>query len=372
MGLTAGADSVAAGAPGGLRVTDLGEGRELGPADDGGDRWLFRPDGEEVVTSTGERGRRLRLRARRDGEPISVDGRPYRGIVDVYPVPGHELVVVNQLDLETYLRGVVPVEIGPRREDEAAAIRAQAVAARTYAVANLGRRDSLGFDVFGNVQDQVYRGREAERARVTRAIRATEGEILVHRGRPIRAYYHSTGGGHTARVSDVWNLPDAPYLRPVSDRRPDGGYYCDASPRFRWQERWSPSQLQAAVGGGLAEYFGVDSADVGRIRSVEVLGRTPRGRISRLEVRTEGGRWVVTKNDIRSVLRTPDERLLRSTRFRVEADPDGEAGLRLAGRGYGHGIGMCQWGAIGRAREGQGYREILTHYYPGAEVRTAY
>ena len=371
VGLEVGADSVRAGAPGGLRVTDLTAGRELEtPSRDGG--WLLRGDGGRVAVAGGGGGGRLRLRPRREGATLTVDGRSYRGLVDVYPVPGHGLVVVNQLDLEAYLRGVVPLEIGPRRPDEAAAVRAQAVAARTYAVANLGRRDSLGFDVFGGVLDQVYGGRGAERAPVTRAVEATEGEILVHRGRPIRAYYHSTGGGTTARVSDVWHLPDAPYLRRVSDRRPDGGFYCEASPRFRWRERWTGSELDAAARHGIAEHFGVDSAEVGAVRGVEVLARTGGDRITALEVRTEGGRWILTKDDIRFTLRTPDGRGLRSTRFRVAEGPGDGGGLRLTGRGFGHGVGMCQWGAIGRARAGQGYREILTHYYPGTELRKAY
>lgn len=371
VGLEVGPDSVHADAAGGLRVTDLAAGREL-TSPDGDDGWILRPDGDHVRAGPGQSGRRLRLRPRRSGRPVILGDRSFRGLVDVYTVPGHGLVVVNQLDLETYLRGVVPVEIGPRRPDEDAAVRAQAVAARTYAIANLGRRDSLGFDVFGGVLDQVYGGRNAERDRVTRAVRATEGQILVHAGRPIRAYYHSTGGGSTARVSDVWNLPDAPYLRSVSDRRPDGGFYCEASPRFRWRERWTGPELDRAVRRGLAGYFGVDSSRVGPVRGLEVLDRTDGGRITRLEVRTEGGRWILTRNDIRFVLRTPDGRALRSTRFRIERRPGEGAGLRLRGRGYGHGIGMCQWGAIGRAREGQEYREILAHYYPGAELRQAY
>lgn len=371
VGVEVGPDSIRADARGGLRVTDVAAGRELaGEGRDGS--WVLRPDGERVRAGNGQGGRRLRLRPRREGRAVTVGDRSYRGLVDVYTMPDHGLVVVNQVDLEAYLRGVVPVEIGPRSADEAESVRAQAVAARTYAIANLGRRDSLGFDVFGGVLDQVYGGRGAERERVTRAVRATEGEILVHRGRPIRAYYHSTGGGSTARVSDVWNLPDAPYLRPVSDRRPDGGYYCDASPRFRWRERWSGPELDAAVRRGMAGYFDVDSSRVGPVRGLEVLERTGRGRILRLEVRTEGGRWILTRNDIRFVLRTPDGRALRSTRFTVERGPGDGSGLRLRGRGYGHGVGMCQWGAIGRARAGHGYDEILAHYYPGTELRKAY
>lgn len=309
---------------------------------------------------------------RREEALVTVDGRAYRGIVEVRHLTGRGLVVVNRLGLEAYLLGVVPAEIGPRRPEEMEAVKAQAVAARTYSLANLGRRDSLGFDMFGSIQDQVYGGVSVERPRVARAVRATAGQVLTYRGRPIRAYYHSTGGGRTAKVTDAWRLPDAPYLRRVEDARPGGGHWCEISPRYRWTERWSPAELDRAVHRGLADYFDADTARLGSVRAIGVRERTPAGRVTRLEVRVEGGRFVVTKNDIRFFLHTPDGRTLRSTHFEIVAAPQEEGGLVLRGRGYGHGIGMCQWGAIGRARAGQSYREILRAYYPGARLVRAY
>lgn len=371
IGVRTGPDSVRASSPGGLSVTDPSTGREVAARTGAQPIRLWRR-GSSVAVEGGGTQPTLVLTPGRDGEPIAMDGRAYRGVLEVYPVRGHGLVVVNQLDLEAYLLGVVPVEIGPRSPDEREAVKVQAVAARTYAVANLGRRDSLGFDMFGNVEDQVYGGAGEEREEVTRAVRETAGEILVYAGRPIRAYYHSTGGGTTARVTDVWNFEDAPYLRRVSDRRPEGGDYCEASPRYRWEERWTAEELAAAVRRGVAATFGADSSSVGRVLEVEVTGRTGAGRATGLAVRTAGGRWRVEKNDIRFFLRTPDGRVLRSTWFEVVEGPSSNGGLHLAGRGYGHGVGMCQWGAIGRARAGQDYAEILSHYYPGARLRDAY
>lgn len=371
IGVRTGSDTVAASSPGGLTVADPATDRRVAERDGPRPLSLLRR-GDAVTVEGAGRHRALVLASAREGEPVSVDGRSYRGVLEVYPVRGHGLVVVNQLDLEAYLQGVVPVEIGPRTPEEQEAVKVQAVAARTYAVANLGRRDSLGFDMFGNVEDQVYGGAGEEREEVTRAVRETAGEILVHAGRPIRAYYHSTGGGTTARVTDVWNLEGAPYLRRVSDRRPGGGDYCDASPRYRWEERWTAEELAASVRRGIAATFLADSSRVGRVLGVEVTGRTEAGRATGLAVRTEGGSWRVEKNDIRFFLRTPDGRVLRSTWFEVLEGPSEGGGLHLAGRGYGHGVGMCQWGAIGRARDGQGYVEILDHYYPGTELRDAY
>lgn len=371
IGVRTGPDSVRVSSPRGLRVTDPSTGRPV-MTPSGPEPVRLARRGSVVGVEGGGTHRALVLSPAGDGEAIALDGRSYRGTLEVYPVPGHGLVVVNQVDLEAYLRGVVPVEIGPRSPEEREAVKVQAVAARTYAVANLGRRDSLGFDMFGSVEDQVYGGVGEEREEVTRAVRATAGEILVYGGRPIRAFYHSTGGGTTARVTDAWNREDAPYLRRVSDRRPGGGHYCEASPRYRWEERWTAEELGAAVRRGVAGTFGADSSRVGRVLDVEVTGRTDAGRATGLAVRTAGGRWHVTKDDIRFFLRTPDGRGLRSTWFDVVEGPSEEGGLHLAGRGYGHGVGMCQWGAIGRARAGHGYAEILSHYYPGARLRDAY
>lgn len=371
IGVRTGPDAVAASSPGGLQATDPSTGRQVA-ARTGSAPVRLERRGASVALADGEGHSSLVLAPAREGATVRLGGRSYRGVLEVYPVDGHGLVVVNQLDLEAYLRGVVPVEIGPRSPEEQEAVKVQAVAARTYAVASLGRRDSLGFDMFGTVEDQVYGGAGEERAEVTRAVRETAGEILVYRGRPIRAYYHSTGGGTTARVTDVWNLEDAPYLRRVSDRRPGGGHYCEASPRYRWEERWTAEELASSVGGGVEATFGADSSSVGRVLEVEVTGRTGAGRATGLALRTEGGRWRVRKNDIRFFLRTPDGRALRSTWFDVVSGPSDGGGLHLAGRGYGHGVGMCQWGAIGRARAGQGYAEVLAHYYPGAELRDAY
>jgi len=376
VGIEVAPDSVVVGARGALRVRDLATGAEIAPPAAG--TWtLFPSEGGGVLAVAGGdtvRGPRqdLLLEARDGADEVRIDGRAYRGGAEVVAVSGRRIVVINRLRLEDYLLGVVPLEIGPRAPEEAEAVKAQAVAARTYALANLGRRDSLGFDVFGSVQDQVYGGIEAERPEAAEAVRATAGQVLTWRGRPIRAYYHADGGGRTAAVHEVWNLPDAPYLRSVTDLRPDGSDWGDADPGHRWEESWSPAELRASLAAGLAAYYGVDTVRMGAVRDVRVLGRTGSGRVAALEVRTDRGRYVAERNDIRFVLRRADGRVLRSTLFEVARGPGAGGGLDLRGRGNGHGVGMCQWGAIGRARSGQAYRQILEAYYPGAKLRRAY
>jgi stage II sporulation protein D len=283
------------------------------------------------------------------------------------------VTAANVVALEQYLLGVVPAEI-PSLEVEA--VKAQAVAARTYAVRNMGRREARGFDLFATVADQVYGGLEVEDPMATRAVTETRGEILTYRGSPIMAYYHSTCGGRTAAIDEVWDDPPEPYLVSVSDEIPGtGGYYCEASNRFRWIERWSGPELSRILSEGMREQMGVTANDHAlRVSDIEVVGRTPSGRAAAIEIRADGETVRAEGDSIRWVLRPEPDRILNSTLFSLETVR--EAGevvhLEAHGGGWGHGIGMCQMGAIGRASAGQGYREILGAYYRGAEVVRIY
>jgi len=311
----------------------------------------------------------IRVRPAREGDPVHVSGRPYRGHVEVMVTDGGRVNAINVLPLEDYLLGVVPLEIGPRSPEELAAVEAQAVAARTYAVSQLGGQGEMGFDLFGTVDDQAYGGMAVERAESTRAVRQTAGRILLFDGRPIRAYYHSTCGGRTAAVEEVMDREPAPYLRSVSDAGLDGVDFCAASPRYEWTASWNEAELDSISRRGLASVFGVPAADLGHIESLQVLNRTPSGRVRDLSFRGPGVDLVVSRLEIRRALPYAGG-ILNSTDFEVVPRDDGLVELR--GRGYGHGAGMCQWGAIGRARAGQSYEQILETYYPGAVLVTAY
>jgi stage II sporulation protein D len=173
----------------------------------------------------------------------------------------------------------------------------------------------------------------------------------------------------------LWRTDDEPYLRSVSDRIPGTDrYYCDIAPRFHWTRSFSASTLNAAMARYLARYAKVPGGKIGTVRDVAVASRTPSGRVATLHIGTDRGNFIVRGNDIRYVLRAPDGEMLNSTSFSVDevAGPDGAIQtLRLAGFGYGHAVGMCQWGAIGRARAGQDVRTILAAYYPGTAVQPA-
>jgi stage II sporulation protein D len=254
---------------------------------------------------------------------------------------------------------------------------AQAVAARTYALRFRGRREALGFDVFPTDADQAYSGVEAEKPEVSEAVLRTMGVILTHRGEPIQALFHSTCGWSTDAASQVFqNNDDAPYLRAVSDRsgRGERDYYCAISPRFRWREEWDGAALNAMLARTLPAVTGPPAANLGRVTDLAVSRTTRAGRAAELVVETSTGRFTVPQGRIREVLRPAPERQLLSTLFQLHVEKRGGELVRVvaAGAGYGHGVGMCQFGAVGRARAGLSYQTILGAYYPGAKLARVY
>ena len=303
------------------------------------------------------------------GSILLWEGKPYRGEIVISPTDSG-LLVVNRLSMDSYLRGVVPLEIGNRTPAEFAAVQAQAVAARTYAYKHL--TSSRAFDMYATVQDQVYGGIDAEKPQSDSAIATTADVVVLYNGQPITTPYHSTCGGSTAAVSEVWyDQPEQPYLRPVSDRIPGtNNYYCDPSPRFSWTQSYDAAGLRAVMGKYLASYANAPKNGVGKITDIREQGRTSSGRVAALIVQTETGSYTLRGNDIRFVLRDPKGAILNSTNFTFTKETSGGeiSSLNVSGRGYGHGIGMCQWGAIGRARAGQNYRTILETYYPGTTI----
>lgn len=300
------------------------------------------------------------------GARVTLDGRPYRGDLRLVPTDSG-LVVVNRVALEDYLRGVVPREIGPRTADERAAVEAQAIASRSYAAARLRGAPARTWDVVGGVLSQVYGGVEGETPVASRAVEATAGLVLWHRGTMIDAPFHSACGGRTAEAPEVWRTGGSPWLRSVDDTDPATGRpWCERAPRFAWTIRFGASALEALAARWLAQYGGAPSGHIGPVSDVRIRSRTPSGRVAEVAFETARGTYVVRANDVRFVLRQPTGEYLNSTAF--ELVPESGGGVEVRGRGYGHGVGMCQWGAIGRARAGHDARAILRAYFPGTSV----
>lgn len=373
VGLVVDSGTVELGSTGGIVLETPSRGRVATVP--GGTRVVFTPEGARARAEAGGQswgGLELPVTVRPQGMgTVTVGGKAYRGVVLVQD-GGRGLTAVNRLDMESYLLGVVPREIGNVTPADAEAIRAQAVAARTYAVKYLGRRASQGFDVFATTQDQVYGGVEAENALVTEGVRATAGEVLTFNGSPIEAYYHSTCAGQTAAIHEVWNERPVPYLVSVRDVDPSGQAYDRSSSRFRWTERWTHDQLLGILNRTLRDSVG--GRTIREIREMRVLERTPSGRVRALRISTDAGDAVVGKDRVRWILTPVRGGILNSSKFDVRLVRAGGRVTEVVaeGGGWGHGIGMCQVGAKGRSQAGQDYRTILRTYYPGTRLERLY
>lgn len=304
---------------------------------------------------------------------VRVAGRDYRGDVLAVPSPTGVLAV-NQLALEGYVAGVVNAEMGRRPPSDTAAMYAQAVISRTVAVRALGRYRIRGYDVVSTVLDQAYGGVVSETDMGWSAVRATRGQVLAYGGAVIEAFFHSTCGGRTEGVERVFSGPAQPYLTSISDRSPSGQPYCAISPRYRWREEWTGAELasQLRANGGLA---GLAPAAIGQPSDLQVGARSPTGRVEEL-VLVAGGRAlpIIRQQIVRQVLRNADGGWLRSSQFTLQTTRTGGRIVRVVatGGGNGHGVGLCQWGAVGRARAGASYEEILSAYYPGTDILRFY
>lgn len=298
---------------------------------------------------------------------FELEGKRYRGLLSLSG-SGSVIRAVNTLYIEEYLRGVVPSEIGDRTQDELEAVKAQAVAARTYAMAHLGQYDGEPYDLKATVADQVYDGADSEVDMVSYAIDQTVGVVASYQDALIDAYYHSTCGGTTDDIQDVWEKPARPYLRGVAD---DSS--CSWSKYFRWTERFTEPQLRSRLEQFLSSDRGRELR-IGQLADLQIGERTPGGRIERLSVRTEDDTYRFFKDRIRwAIGRSGSSSLiLPSAKFDIELGR-GESGqlndIVLHGSGYGHGVGMCQCGAIGRSRDGWTYDMILKHYYTDIELK---
>jgi stage II sporulation protein D len=251
------------------------------------------------------------------------------------------------------------------------ALKAQAVAARTYACRKMCEHAAESFDLYATVTDQVYGGVGSADSTADRAIRETSGLVAVYRDSLIYAFYHSTCGGRTAAVGDVWDHAPEPYLVSVDDSGPGGRPWCAASRYATWVCSWTRSELSAILAryGAEAACGGTVGGSVGRVK---VEARTPCGRVARLRVESSRGSLELCGDKVRFGLRRgdPGNPILPSARFEVVSG-ETRGVLSLKGSGYGHGIGMCQMGALARAEAGQSFAEILQAYYPGVELRTA-
>jgi SpoIID/LytB domain protein len=307
---------------------------------------------------------------------------------------GASIAGINELPLEEYLWGVVPRELGPIAFPEIEALKAQSVAARTYAIANFNTRQADGYNLLATTADQVYGGYQDEHPLSSQAVNETQGVIATADGvHPIEALYFSTSGGFTANNEDVFNSNAVAYLRGIPDHQRGsslenhedgvqnnanarslramraGDFESDWSRYHRWTFEWSVEEIRDVISSWAGE-------DVGAVLEINVLERSGSGRVKTIEYVTQNGRFYDTKDRVRSSLRYIDATGARvnlpSTLVYVEPVFDKQTkaltGFVAWGGGFGHGVGMSQTGAVGMAEKKATFGEILKHYYRGIEL----
>jgi len=308
------------------------------------------------------------LVARDPGNVIEVGDHPYRGSLIFISEHKRSFSVINKLSVEDYLCGVVSLEIGKLPEKDIEAVKAQAIAARTYAYRKITEKANDPFDMLATLADQVYGGTDAECPVSNRAVKQTANKVLVYGDSLVLAYYHSTCGGKTANVEDVWDKPAAAYLKSIDDCDGQGVAYCAGSKYFAWDETWSTGDLSQLAAKYSKSVYPKNFC-TGTISDIRIFSRYACGRIQVCDIETNAGKHSYGGDKLRFVLRrnTKDSDILRSANFTLSVmNPHT---VRLHGQGYGHGVGMCQMGAIGRARAGKKYDEILAAYYPGTDMK---
>jgi len=301
---------------------------------------------------------------------LEKSGSRYRGIFRVIP-HGINLYLINIVHMDDYLKGVVPPELGKVGDAEFEAVKAQAVAARTYAMAHLLQYPDEPYDMKSDVSDQVYHGVKVEKSLVSRAIDETRGYVIKYKDDLINAYYHSTCGGSTDDIDEVWNKVRKPYLQAVTDSD-----YCSWSKYYNWKESYSAKQLKLRIEQYLSSERG-RQVKIGRIQDIIIKSHTTGGRVAELTVKTDRGDYSFGKDRIRWVFTRSSnpELILQSAGFDIRTEKDKRGYLVRAdfiGGGYGHGVGMCQCGALGMSRRGKTYEDILTHYYSNVKLAKLY
>lgn len=281
---------------------------------------------------------------------LFINNRPFRGFLSIHRQPDGTLAVVNHIDVEDYLYGVLYHEVGSWWPMES--LKAQAIAARTYALYQKRFTTSRTFDVYSNQFSQMYGGADSERNRSNSAVDDTRGQVLTYAGEMFPAYYHSSCGGQTRDSSELWKIK----LPPLS-----GGViceYCWFSPHYSWHAKVNLRDME--------EILKKHGVWVGPIQGMEVVTRSPSGRVLTATVEGTAGEKIL---DAKSLRLWVGPTVVRSENFETHVR---WGKIVFDGKGWGHGVGMCQWGALGQSIIGKKYDEILQFYYPGSQISQFY
>jgi len=292
-----------------------------------------------------------RLEIRAPGGFLQLNDKTYRSRLTIIP-QGPNCLVVNTVDIEKYISGVIAREMAPSWPIEA--LKAQAVASRSYALFQIAANRSRDYDLENSTQDQVYEGSAAENVHTIQAVEATRGQALIYGDNALKAYFHANCGGITEVPELVWG-GEAKAFRTV---------VCPYHKRPRDRASWTALLTRPQIENALRRISGLLPKSFRRVASLEAGAPDSSHRLSDVAVSDDAGNNVlISSNTFRNALGNTK---LKSTAFHIHRDP---AGYRLDGEGNGHGVGLCQVGAREMAEEGKGYREILSFYYPLAKIQ---
>jgi len=324
------------------------------------------------------------IRVNKSNKPENA--RLYAGRLNLQPNAYSTYTLVNQVPLETYLRGVVPYEIGT--DAPTAALEAQAILARTYALRNLRRFAADNYQLCADTHCQVYYGLNGAAAKTDKAIASTRGKILTYQNQLVDALYSSTTGGVTASFSDIWNGEDRPYLRPVLDAETNFWNLSKQSladeknfQKFintqqgfnesKWDVfRWHKETALENIVKDLQKFLQVKNSPYAKFKTIQamaVVKRSQSGRILELAVKTDNSTFILHKDEVRSAFAAPT-----STLFYIQPLNKGKSklwGYAFIGGGLGHGVGLSQTGAQNLAKLGWSSPKILQFYYPGTQIQ---
>jgi stage II sporulation protein D len=288
---------------------------------------------------------------------IRIDGNTYPGVIKISKCG--DILVVNHVKIEDYIKGVIPFEMGRLPENQIEALKAQAVAARSFVMSHL--KPGEPFDISTTIWDQVYGGVDDTDKTINKAVESTRGIVATYNGKIIDAKYSSTCGGVTESNDNVWIGERIPYLVSVRDYSWDGLPLCGNSPHYQWERVYDKKEFFEVVKTQIEDFFGKKP---GKIEWIRIAKRTKTNRVRTIEINTDIGKFYLEKDQIRRLF--GDYRgSLKSLMFQIKVKSNQ---IIVSGKGYGHGVGMCQYGAMQMAKERQSYKSILKHYYKGIKL----
>jgi len=314
---------------------------------------------------------KIRLTSPENTSSFQTGKRLYKGSIVISKKPGGKILLVNKLNLEDYLAGVVPSEMPSYKTGYLEALKAQAICARTYALKKMLLRKNAAFDVYTDVWDQVYKGKQAETPLANEALSATRGDVLMNDDSLATIYYHSTCGGLTESAQNVWQVSSFPYLQSQKDILGDG-FACSVSPLFRWQRSFGIAQLDSLFNNSYNKsYLAIAVEDTTSLLfKATVLSRTAQGRVQQMQISYGDTSVVLNGYSIRRFFSDSDSGDLKSRFFSISST---DSTILINGGGYGHGVGMCQWGALNMSEKGFKYYDILVNkYFKGTYLKKVY